>query len=474
MHKKQKRTDTRLLILTAAAFVSVLFVVSAAQYQGRILPGVRVAGVPVGSLTVPQARERVREHFSSIRFTLTHESMAWKFDAADLGATFDINTATMNAFNIGRRSGIVALLKGSAARKTLDVPVIWSEDVLRKQLDGIVPSFGTLPRNATLAYTNGSFSIVPEQGGVTIDPAPLIEELAAAAKSGKSAIAAIIPREMAARVTADDLSGPLQEAEAMLRRTVTFKAHGKSFVPDRERVASWIIVKVMMGTNGRELASLTLPSKNNIVATVALDEKGVAAYLESIAAEIYVAPVAQGTLVSANKVEVITQGVPGTMLATKEAAAKLRDAMLGNSDTIELPTIEVPFSISYQTPPRAPFPTGKAIGVDLVKQMEYDYEDGSLVYSTKISSGINDWTPTGTFRIYSKTEKQKMSGRGYYVPNVPHILWFKGDYSLHGVYWHNDFGIRPRSHGCVGEPLDAAEWIFNWAEVGTPVVIYKS
>lgn len=87
---------------------------------------------------------------------------------------------------------------------------------------------------------------------------------------------------------------------------------------------------------------------------------------------------------------------------------------------------------------------------------------------------MNDWTPTGNFKIYAKTKRQKMSGPDYYVPNVPDILWFKGDYSLHGVYWHNDFGIRPRSHGCVGQPLDSAAWLFDWAEVGTPVVIYKS
>ncbi|MFH0829158.1 MAG: peptidoglycan binding domain-containing protein [Candidatus Kerfeldbacteria bacterium] len=474
MRKKQKQTSIRLWVLATASFISVFFVVCAALLQGRILPGIRVANVPVGSLTVSQARERINENLTTLRFTLTYGSMSWKFSVANLGVSYDVDVPIKSAFDIGRRSGFTAFLNASVARKSLDVPVVWSEDALRNQLDQLVSTFGTLPQDAKLAYINGSFSIVPDESGTMIDPEPLQQQLMPTVTKGKAVTVAISPRPIAANVTAANLVGPQQEAEALLQRTVTFKARGKTFTPDRERIASWIIVKVMEGKGGRELASLGVRPKDGVVATVTLDEKGVTSYLESIASEVNVAPVPQEILVSTHKVEVIKQGVPGTMLAVQEASNRLRDAMLSGNDTVELPTVEVPFGITYLTPPPAPFPTGKAIGVDLTKQMEYDYENGILVYSTKISSGIHDWTPTGTFRVYSKIEKQKMSGRGYYVPNVPHILWFKGDYSIHGVYWHNDFGIRPRSHGCVGEPLDAAEWIFNWAEIGTPVVIYKS
>jgi lipoprotein-anchoring transpeptidase ErfK/SrfK len=33
--------------------------------------------------------------------------------------------------------------------------------------------------------------------------------------------------------------------------------------------------------------------------------------------------------------------------------------------------------------------------------------------------------------------------------------------SLHGTYWHNDFG-RPRSHGCVNLSPAAAKWLYRW------------
>lgn len=59
---------------------------------------------------------------------------------------------------------------------------------------------------------------------------------------------------------------------------------------------------------------------------------------------------------------------------------------------------------------------------------------------------------------------------GYYdLPGVPFVCYFTwGWAALHGTYWHNDYG-RPRSHGCVNMPPDAARWLWRWT---TPVVDY--
>jgi lipoprotein-anchoring transpeptidase ErfK/SrfK len=47
-------------------------------------------------------------------------------------------------------------------------------------------------------------------------------------------------------------------------------------------------------------------------------------------------------------------------------------------------------------------------------------------------------------------------------------MYFYRGYSFHGTYWHNNFGF-PMSHGCVNMPTPEAEWLYNFAEVGTPV-----
>jgi lipoprotein-anchoring transpeptidase ErfK/SrfK len=112
---------------------------------------------------------------------------------------------------------------------------------------------------------------------------------------------------------------------------------------------------------------------------------------------------------------------------------------------------------------------GRSIVVDLSDQRIYAYEDGVLVHNVLASTGL--WgTPTvqGDFTIYVKHVAQTMSGPGYYLPDVPYVMYFYQGYGIHGTYWHNNFG-QPMSHGCVNLPTPEAEWFFNWASVGTPV-----
>lgn len=112
------------------------------------------------------------------------------------------------------------------------------------------------------------------------------------------------------------------------------------------------------------------------------------------------------------------------------------------------------------------------IAVDLTNQMTYAYEGSTLVNSFLVSTGT--WrtpTVTGTFRIYVKYTSTTMSGPGYYLTNVPYTMYFYKGYGLHGTYWHNNFGT-PMSHGCVNLYTPDAEWLFNFADVGTVVHVY--
>jgi LysM repeat protein len=113
----------------------------------------------------------------------------------------------------------------------------------------------------------------------------------------------------------------------------------------------------------------------------------------------------------------------------------------------------------------------KEIVVELDKQLARAYENGRLVRTVSVSTGLPQ-TPTvkGEFSIYVKYEAQTMSGPGYFLPDVPYVMYFYKGYGLHGTYWHNNFG-QPMSHGCVNLPTADAEWFYAWAEIGTPVLV---
>lgn len=114
---------------------------------------------------------------------------------------------------------------------------------------------------------------------------------------------------------------------------------------------------------------------------------------------------------------------------------------------------------------------GKWIEIRLASQSLVAYEGQRPVYWATVSTGTyRTPTPKGSYRIYSKLRSGTMAGPGYYFPNVPYIMNFYRGYSIHGTYWHNNFGW-PMSHGCVNTKISDAQWLYNWAPVGTLVVI---
>ncbi len=125
-------------------------------------------------------------------------------------------------------------------------------------------------------------------------------------------------------------------------------------------------------------------------------------------------------------------------------------------------------------PIAGPEPTvtvGKQIIVSVSQSRIYAYEDGRMVRSALGSMGLPATpTVTGNFSVQRKYESQIMSGPGYYLPNVQWISYFYSGYAIHGTYWHNNFG-QPMSHGCVNLTNDDAKWFYDFAPVGTPVLV---
>ena len=89
-----------------------------------------------------------------------------------------------------------------------------------------------------------------------------------------------------------------------------------------------------------------------------------------------------------------------------------------------------------------------------------------------ISSG-NPWTPTpvGTYEIQRKVPVMQYVGTDYDYPNTKWNLQFFPHYYMHTAYWHNDFGLRTRSHGCVNMREADAETLYKYLDTGVPVEV---
>lgn len=119
----------------------------------------------------------------------------------------------------------------------------------------------------------------------------------------------------------------------------------------------------------------------------------------------------------------------------------------------------------------------KKIIVDIATQMVTAFEGETLVFSQRCSSGVKGTdTPKGEFRTYHKGPSVHMTNEGdavenesvYSLPGVPWVAFFTGaGNGFHGTWWHNDYG-RPRSHGCVNLPSEAAKFIYRWSQPVVP------
>jgi lipoprotein-anchoring transpeptidase ErfK/SrfK len=116
--------------------------------------------------------------------------------------------------------------------------------------------------------------------------------------------------------------------------------------------------------------------------------------------------------------------------------------------------------------------------IHLEKQVLIAYEWDRPVFTARIASGArfstgNYETPIGRFVVFHKMPSRHMAAgdiasNGYDLPGVPWVSYFTEEgISIHGTYWHNDFG-KKRSHGCINLTPQAAKWIYRWTQPVVP------
>ena len=124
--------------------------------------------------------------------------------------------------------------------------------------------------------------------------------------------------------------------------------------------------------------------------------------------------------------------------------------------------------------------TNKRIVVNRSEQVLRAYDGDAFFLEAAISTGLElTPTPRGTFTIFKKTPSRYMQGplpnladrQVYDLPGVPWNLYFtQGGAVIHGAYWHDSFGSQ-YSHGCVNLPVDIARILYQWADLGTQVIV---
>ncbi|MEQ1652896.1 MAG: L,D-transpeptidase [Hyphomicrobium sp.] len=99
------------------------------------------------------------------------------------------------------------------------------------------------------------------------------------------------------------------------------------------------------------------------------------------------------------------------------------------------------------------------VEVDVGSQTMAVYVQGQLRHTWRVSTGRRGYeTPGGSYR--AKRIEQEWYSTLYDDAPMPHSVFFKGGYAIHGTYDVKRLG-RPASHGCVRLAPGNAARLYN-------------
>ena len=152
------------------------------------------------------------------------------------------------------------------------------------------------------------------------------------------------------------------------------------------------------------------------------------------------------------------------------------EPMVSAEIVMDASVIENPYTSEIAAPG---YGGNKYILVDISEQHMYVYEGDVLVYSFVASTGMNNATRVGTFRVLDKIPNAYGATWNIWMPNWLGIYWSGSlENGIHALpilpngatLWAGYLGV-PISYGCVVLDTYDAQVLYDWADLGTPVEI---
>jgi lipoprotein-anchoring transpeptidase ErfK/SrfK len=137
------------------------------------------------------------------------------------------------------------------------------------------------------------------------------------------------------------------------------------------------------------------------------------------------------------------------------------------------------YSNTTQYDPPPAYSGNKLVLVDISEQYMYVYEGDVLVNGFVSSTGMNNSTRVGTFSVLDKIPSAYGATWDIWMPNWLGIYWSGSmENGIHALpilpngatLWSGYLGV-PISYGCVVLDTYDAQWLYDWADIGTPVQI---
>ncbi|HET9098737.1 MAG TPA: L,D-transpeptidase [Candidatus Saccharimonadales bacterium] len=265
-------------------------------------------------------------------------------------------------------------------------------------------------------------------------------------------------------ISQTQLTNLVPTLQKIISQPVSIIVAGRVFHPDPQIVAGWTT-----------LSQSAPDAKLSIV----IDEGKVQSYLDGIVSGIRPQPVTEIQIKTAANLppKILQPGYDGYRLSTEAVAANdIATGHLKSSGVVENLTL---VKVNHQTITLKNYP--KWVEVNLSDNVLKAFTGTNLVSTLAVTSGKpSSPTPTGNYFVTSKYRQlRSLKLANSFSPVVNYVPWveyFSKNEIIAGDYWDYSgvFGKFDETDGMIGLMPADAEWLYNWAPTGTPVVVVSN
>lgn len=486
-----------LLIFSSLGFSGAVF---AHQYQthDKSLHGVSFMGEELGGLTKADLVNKISKKLSEINLVFEIEGEPVSFKIEEAGITFDENIIASEAYSYNKSNVWHQEFLGSSlslinqylpieaapylerTRKSVALKYQINEVKLTEFIEELSKKYHIEEKNASLVMNGTDVQVIPAVYGKQLVTGAIRTQIQGALDKGEVTKIAVNVEEVDPKILETDVQTSISEAQAILKNTVTLTYKDKTFVPAKSVIGGWVAFKEING-----------------VLKPIVDTEKVKTYVSGVVArDINIAPINEKVkITNGAKREQVREGVNGLSVNVNSLATDISFQLNANqSFKSTVPT----YAVKYKTEVNNVLVANwdKYIEVSIARQEMCAYlRGGTKVNCWKITTGAASWpTPRGTFLIQRKSGaggQSGMYGGGVCMPNPPsttplcginYVSYFtSAGHAIHEAWWRSSSGYNAfgnanyaynGSHGCINSPYDVARFIYNWAPIGTPVIIH--
>jgi len=399
-----ERGSVLFFILVIAGCALLIFINLA--YQGKIYPGIKVAGINIGGMDLDETntilQQRVNKfekspfvfklppsqiHISQNQ-NINQKIISWEISSQDLGIDFQVKKTVGQAHAIGRNGSlfknITDQIKSFLGSYYLNIVFTIDQEKYNKNLLEVLAQMETSATDATLDLQKNNLKPIFSKTGWIIDKDLLKKALNSQISTLESQTITFFLKKDYPEIEDNELDQAKKETELITQRPLKLTFENKTWVIDQTALKKWIIFNNQQSTinNQKELVytfsknlddytfqalGMTPPSLNkpNLVLSAQLDQNKIAKYLASnIAYKINQEPQNARFQIEDGKVTLFAKSSEGENLNIKKSAkliaSKIKESskILGASTLIphSSPVSPQPFILSSliveKTPPK--------------------------------------------------------------------------------------------------------------------------